>query len=319
MKLIDQTPLQDENGEIGIIQRIQGTLQFGFSWYPELEAQKFALALLERGLGKGYTVIRNQTLGASGITIPLAIVGPAGIYAAYVTHLRGTYQAKGDSWGTISGDSFKPATVNLLTRTERLARALQAFIERQGVKLPHPVQPVLLAANPGMHIQSLRSIVKVVMVDAIEPWAAKLGEAAPVFTIESAYELADRIVNPRPPKKADEPEADASAPVPGKESEAQTAQNEVAPELSRAGAIFRAADEAESFNPVDLEFAFEEDSGLEVPPELVETNPALPLPTKNGTKRYFGMSVRQLALLVGMFLVEICVLVSFAIILYLNF
>ena len=89
MKLIDQTPLQDEKGEIGILERVQGTLRYGFNWYPELEAQKFALSLLKRGLGKGYTVIRNTTLGASGITIPLAIVGPAGIYVAYVTHLRG--------------------------------------------------------------------------------------------------------------------------------------------------------------------------------------------------------------------------------------
>ena len=184
MKLIDQTPLQDEKGEVGIIQRVQGTLKYGLNWYPELEAQKLALGLLERGLGKGYTIIRNITLGASGIVIPLAIVGPAGIFVAYVTHMRGQYQAKGDSWGTLSGQSFKPASVNLLTRTERLARALQAFIERQGVKLPQPVEPILLTTDPGMHVQSLRPIVRVVMVDALERWATKLSGAAPVFTVE---------------------------------------------------------------------------------------------------------------------------------------
>jgi hypothetical protein len=317
MKLIDRTPLQDENGEIGIIQRIQGTLQFGLSWYPELEAQKFALALLERGLGKGYTVIRNHTLGASGITIPLAIVGPGGIFATYVTHLRGTYQAKGDSWGTVSGTSFKPTAINLLTRTERLARALQAFIERQGVKLPQPVESVLLTANPGMHVQSLRPLVRVVMVDALERWAASLSNAAPVFTVEAAYELADRIINPRPPKKEDEPEA--VVPSPKSESAAQAIQDKEEPELSRAGAIFRAADEAETFNSTDLGFAFDEDSGLEVPPELLETSPAVPISAKgDGKKRYLGMTVQQLALLIGMSLVEICVLVGFAIILYLN-
>lgn len=317
MKLIDHTPLQDDKGEIGIFQRMQGTLQFGLSWYPELEAQKFALALLERGLGKGYTVVRNQTLGASGIVIPLAIVGPAGIFAAYVTHLRGAYQAKGDSWGTISGTSFKPAAVNLLTRTERLARALQAFIERQGVKLPQPVEPILLTANPGMHVQSLRPIVRVVMVDGLERWAASLGNAAPVFTLETAYELADRIVNPRPPKKAGESEAVTPSPESG--SAAQAVQDQEEPELSRAGAIFRAADEAGSFNPADLGFAFEEDSGLEVPSELIETSPAVPIPAKgNLKKRYLGMTVPQLALLAGMFLVELCALVGFAIIFYLN-
>jgi hypothetical protein len=315
MKLIDRTPLQDENSNIGIIQRVHGTLKYGLSWYPELEAQKFALALLERGLAKGYTVIRNHTLGASGITVPLAIVGPGGIFAAYVTHLRGTYQAKGDSWGTVSGETFKPVPINLLTRTARLARALQAFIERQGVKLPQDVEPVLLTANPGMHVQSLRPIVRVVMVDALERWAVSLSNAAPVFTVEAAYELADRIINPRPPKKDDEPEAAA----PSQKPDAQVKQDDEEPELSRAGAIFHAADEAGEFDPSDLGFAFDEDSGIEVPPELIEPNPAVPLSEgTNAKKRYLGMSLPQLALLAGMALVEICVLVGFAIILYLN-
>lgn len=313
MKLIDQTPLQNENGEIGIIQRMQGTLKYGLSWYPELEAQKFALSLLERGLGKGYTIIRNTTLGASGIVIPLAIVGPAGIFAVYVTHLRGQYQAKGDSWGTLSGQSFKPASVNLLTRTERLGRALQAFIERQGVKLPQPVEAILMTANPGMHVQSLRPIVRVVMVDALERWAVSLSKSAPIFTVESAYELADRIVNPRPPKTSSEADTVPPDQEPGMHS------NQDEEELSRAGVIFRAADEAEAFDPADLGFAFEEDSAIEVPPDLIESSPAVPIPTQSGVKkRYLGMTVQQLSLLVGMFLVEICVLIAFAIILFQN-
>ena len=314
MKLIDQTPLQDDKGEIGIIQRVQGTLKYGLNWYPELEAQKYALALLERGLGKGYTIIRNVTLGASGIVIPLAIVGPAGIYVAYVTHLRGAYQAKGDSWGTMSGQSFKPAAVNLLTRTERFGRALQAFIERQGVKLPQPVEPILMTANPGMHVQSLRPIVRVVMVDALERWAVSLSNAAPLFTVESAYELADRIINPRPPKESNE--ADTVPPV--QESVEQSTQHE-GEEFSRAGAIFRAADEAEAFDPADLGFAFEEDSNVEIPRDLIESNPAVPVPAQSSAKkRYLGMTVQQLALLAGMFLVEICVLIGFGLIIFLN-
>lgn len=306
MKLIDQTPLQDENGEIGIVQRVQGTLKYGFDWYPELEAQKSVLAHLSRILGKGFTVIRNQTLGASGITIPLALVGPAGIYAVHVTHLRGTYQAKGDSWGQMFGLNFQPARVNLMTRTQLLARALQAFIERQGVKLPKPVEPVILAANPGLHIESLQPAVRIVLVDALERWAASLEGAAPVFTLETAYELADRIVNPRPPKK-DEPAEAAKASAISQEGPA------------RAGAIYRAADEARPFDPAELEFAFEEGEGLEVPPELVESNPAIPILSKAGAKkRILGMTPQQLALLGGMVLFEVCLLIGLALSIFLN-
>jgi len=303
MKLIDQTPLLDEKGEIGIMQRIQGTLKHGLDWYPELEAQKSVLAHLSRVLGKGYTVIRNQTLGASGITIPLTVVGPGGIYAAHVTHLRGTYQAKRDEWGQMFGANYKEASVNLLSRTQLLARALQAFIERQGVKLPKPVEPVILAANPGMHVESMQPIVRVVMVDALERWGAALDGAAPVFTVETAYELADRIVNPRPPKKDEEP---AATPAPVDEPEDEY-------ELSRAGAIFGADDEDESFNPADLGFAYEEDYGEEAPPDLMESSPDVTASSQAGKKkRILGMTTPQLGLLGGMLLVEICVLIGFA-------
>jgi hypothetical protein len=302
MKLIDQTPLQNELGEIGIIQRLQGTLKYGFEWYPELEAQKAVIAHLTRVLGKGYTAIRNQTLGASGIIIPLSLVGPAGIYAIHVTNLHGTYQAKGDSWGQVFGINFQPARVNLLTRTRLLSRALQAFIERQGVKLPKPVEPVILAANPGFQIESMQPIVRVVMVDALERWGASLETAAPVFTLETAYELADRIVNPRPAKKEQKLE---TAPT--------SAESEEQQELSHA------ADEAKPFDPAGLDFAFEEGEGPEVPPELVESSPAIPIPSKGDEKRrMLGMTMPQLALLGGMILVEICVLIGFAIVIFLN-
>jgi hypothetical protein len=309
MKLIDQTPLQDENGEIGLIQRAQGTLQYGFDWYAELEAQKSVIAHLERALGKGFTVIRNQTLGASGITVPLALVGQAGIYAAYVTNLRGTYQAREGSWGPIYGMNFKPARVNLLTHTNRLARALQAFIERQGVKLPKPVEPVILAANPAFHIESIQPIVRIVLLDALERWAVSLETAAPVFTLETAYELADRIINPRPAKKGEPVEMAVSAP---EKQEPETG-------TSRASAIFRAAEEARPFDPAELEFAFNENEGLEVPPELVESNPAIPLPSKAVAKRPFlGMTVPQLVLLGGMVLFEVCLLTALALSIFLN-
>jgi hypothetical protein len=309
MKLIDQTPLQDENGEIGIFQRVQGTLQYGFDWYPQLEAQKAVLAHLSRVLGKGFTVIRNQTLGASGITVPLALVGPAGIYAVHVTHLRGTYQAKGESWGQVFGINFKPARTNLMTHTQLLARALQAFIERQGVKLPKPVDPVILAANPDLHIESLQPAVRIILVDALERWGASLEGAAPVFTLETAHELADRIVNPRPPQKEEPAEPPQEA----------TDQSQEEGEFSRASAIFRAADEAKPFDPAELEFAFEEGENLEYPSELNESSLVVAQPSKAGAKkRFLGMTTSQLVLLGGMILFEVCLLVGLALSFFLN-
>ena len=82
MKVIDQTPLQSEDGEIGIVQRVQGTFKYGFDWYAEMEAQKVVLAHLSRILGKGYTVIRNPNvhLSTNGLVY---LCGPNGLSSLF--------------------------------------------------------------------------------------------------------------------------------------------------------------------------------------------------------------------------------------------
>ena len=319
MKLIDRTPLQDEKGEIGIIQRIQGTLKYGLNWYPELEAQKFVLGRLERGLVKGYVAIRNHTLGASGIVVPLVLVGPAGIFAIYVTHLRGQYQAKGNNWGTTSGKTFKPASINLLKRTEMLSRALQAFIERQEVSLPKAVEPVIMAANPGLYVDSARPLARVVMADAIERWAASLSKGAPVLTVETAYELADRIINPRVPKKEKPKQEEPEDELPSYLQPDENSYLQEDGEPSRASVIFAEAENAQPLDINDLGFAYEEDAELELPAQYVESDSEAPAPAQHSMqKRYFGMTVPQLAILGGLLLVWICVMIVFAIIISLN-
>src|SRR4030095_7628152 len=113
MKIIDKTPLLDEQGKLGLGQRIQGRLQFGVNWPRELEAQSAIIKYFDRQLEKGYTLIRNMALGQSGIIIPMILLGPPGIYVIEVTHLRGRYEARGDTWNVESGDRYTPAPVNL--------------------------------------------------------------------------------------------------------------------------------------------------------------------------------------------------------------
>jgi hypothetical protein len=189
MKIIDKTPLVDEKGSLGITQRIQGMLQFGFNWPRELEIQKAIVSYFDRQLEKGYTLIRNMPLGASGIVIPMIVVGPTGIFVIQVTYLKGRYEAKGDSWNMESGNQYKPAPVNLIKATMLMARALQAFIERQGVKVPTSIDAVLIAGEPGLHIDSVRPAIKV-MIDGIKSFVSGLATGRPVISAEAV--LTDR-------------------------------------------------------------------------------------------------------------------------------
>ena len=61
MKVYDKTPLQDQQGNINIIARIQGTLKYGMNWFSELEAQKSVIFQLDRLVDKGFVLIRNFT------------------------------------------------------------------------------------------------------------------------------------------------------------------------------------------------------------------------------------------------------------------
>ena len=125
MKIIDKTPFQNEKGEFGLVQRLQGMWEYGGSWYAELDAQRAVIAQLERVLEKGFTLIRNLRLQNSQIVEPLILVGPPGVFVMYVTPISGFFEAKGDQWNVIKNDRRVPAPVNMLQRVARLARALQ--------------------------------------------------------------------------------------------------------------------------------------------------------------------------------------------------
>ncbi len=304
MKIIDKTPFQTEKGEVSFLDRLQGTLKYGFSWYSELEAQKNIIIQLDRVLEKGFVLIRNLTLPGSDIVEPIILIGQGGVYVIYVTHLRGQYEAKGEQWNIDNNGRPQPASPNLMGLVSRLAKALGRYLQIQKIDLPVQVEPVLIAADPGMHIDSTRPAVRVVQSDAVKQFAASLLQTRPVFTTEYIYDLADRIVTPRPksePQPIASPAAPEAAPAP-------VANNPAA----RAHAIFNASEQAKPFNPSDLGFALEDEAAEKpqaVPQNLRESSPAQSLP-RTATKQR-GMSLMQWALLGFIVLVEFCVLAGF--------
>ncbi len=201
MKIIDQTPFYNEKGEISLVDRAKAILKFGKSWVAEMEAQKSVIPVLEKTLEKNYTLLRNVVLPDLDTSIPFILVGPTGIYVIYVTGLTGMFRAKGDQWGTITGSTFKDEKPNLLTRTERMARAVQVYLQRQGYIDLHGVEAVLLCADSGVHVDSLRPIVRIVMRDALERFAVSIMQARVVLSPEAVYNVVNRILNPPTPKE----------------------------------------------------------------------------------------------------------------------
>ncbi|HJS20493.1 MAG TPA: NERD domain-containing protein [Anaerolineales bacterium] len=303
MKIIDKTPLLNEKGELGFFQRIQGMMKFGYDWPSELQAQKAIITYFDRQLEKGYTLIRNYTLGKSGITVPIILLGPTGIHVIHVAYLKGRYEASGEAWNQAAGDGYKPASVNLVQQTMRMARAVKAFIERQGVKVPVEVEPVLIAGDPGLHIQTNRPAIRILMIDGVKSFVSNLVTAQPTLSAESVYEFTERLLNPRPPRKP-------SAGVPSAPEQPLSAEPPVE-EVSRARAIFDASEHLKPFDPADFDFAMleEEAAGFDLTPPVA--SPAGPVsPAKPPRKRVLGMTLVQLALLLVLVFVCVCVIVA---------
>ena len=305
MKIIEKTPLFNEKGELGVLQRFQGILKYGFDWPNELEAQKAIITFFDRQLEKGYTLIHNMTLGASGIVVPIILLGPAGIYVIHVTYLRGRYEARGNAWNEEAGDSYKPAEVNLIQHTSRMANAVKKFIERQGVKLPVPIEPVLISGNPGLHIEAVKPAIRVLMIDGIKSFVTGLSTATPVLRAEAVHEFTERIVNPRPPKKNAAPGIPAIS-----DEKTQPPQN-----VSRARAIFDAAEEVKPFDPTDFDFAMADEEAVPetMSPSFEESSPATPSPRPaSQTKRMLGMTRPQLMIIAALAVALLCLLAIFA-------
>lgn len=311
MKIIDKTPLVNEKGQLAPFQRLQGMLQYGFNWPYQLAAQQAIITYFDRQLEKGYTLIRNYTLGQSGIMVPIILIGSAGMYVIQIAYERGRYEVKGDTWNVASGEGYSPARTNLIRDTIRMANAVKAFIERQGVQLPVPVEPVLIAGDAGLHIESVRPAIKVLMIDGIRSYVSNLAAGRPMLSADVIYELTERIINPRPPRKS----APAVAvPKPPAAEYGQPPQQEA----SRARAIFDASEEAKPFLPGDFDFAMDEEAALEdAAPELpsMEASPAQALPSarpKPRARRILGMTLIQLVIVIALAFLLLCLVVGFA-------
>ena len=287
MRIIDKTPFLEEDGSISLMNRIQGTLQNGFSWYSNLQAQAQAVAFFEKQLDKNFTLIRNHTLGASKITIPFTLIGPPGVYVFMVTNLEGTYRAKGSNWGKIDGDKYKEASVNLLKRAVRFSKAVDLYLEKQGYGLPKPSTPILMALSPRIHIETIRPAVRIVMSDALDRFAVELRQSPPIMVVGDVHQISEALISPLRKKEAPAPSAAPATPdTQGTEQAVQA---------------YDPYGETANTTQNDLGFSFDDD---ETP--TTSTAPARPRPATKKPRRkapqkgLFGMTTKQLVILAVM-------------------
>lgn len=293
MQIIDLTPNRDENGKVSLLGIVQGTLKYGFSYPKMLAAQDAIQSQLKKRLGSTFYLLRNVILPRSDILVPFILVGPAGVYVIQPTYQTGIYQARGAEWGVLDKERFKPAAINLLKKTANLTRAVQVYLRRQGIDLD-AINGVLMAADPGLHIESTRPIVRVLMYDAIPGFARSLSQERGLLSSAEAKTIVRRLQKPR---GADEKEDESEALQP--EDFFTPSETPASDDLTQAFA----------FNPEDKDAPAEEDaSEPPIPPEIKpRPKPKSPPPAQLP----LGLTQQQWLLLIGMFVIEILIIFGF--------
>lgn len=205
MRIIERSEYRDQDGTISLENRIRGTLDYGFGWYGEMEAELTLTERLSPYLDDNYLLLRNAKLPGTDLRIPLTLLGPQGVRTILPSPKKGVFRAKGQDWYAFNTRSrrFKRTRPNPLSLATSYAQALHTYLQSQSVPLPE-VEPVLAFTNPRTHIDTAQPEVRIIQADAFERFANNLQKFQPIMDREDVDELTELIIHP--PMSEPEPE-----------------------------------------------------------------------------------------------------------------
>jgi len=155
-------------------------------------AEKAVIETLQRLLDNQYAVLRSVPLVDPEVPIPLVMVGPPGVYMIYPRSMKGVFRAREDSWEEMDDrtQKFKLVKPNLLQRSQLMAKAIDMYLASRNFEL-EPSEAVLVFTDPGIHVDTIRPIVRIVQADALDRFGAGLVQSPAYLDKETIQ----RIVN----------------------------------------------------------------------------------------------------------------------------
>jgi hypothetical protein len=287
MNRIECSPFRNEEGQIGLEQRLRGTLQNGLAWYGEMQAIDTAFHQLEKSLGDEHTALTSAPIPGTGIIVPLMLLSPQGVRTFLTTATQGVFRAKGDEWLKFGGGTarrFTEAKPNLQLKGFEMAQATLNYLRSVGFGLPE-VEAVLIFTNPRTHVETSNATTRIVLADAIERFASNILQFQAIMDREDIRDLVRAITTPEEFRAESEP-----APAP-----------EPQPATPRAS------------SPIDLPEPSRVDSEALIQGEAAALSPRQQRSLSGIRQKRFPFSRRQWILLGVMALLDILVIGIFAI------
>jgi hypothetical protein len=187
----DFSPIPYQGGKLSLSDRTQAIMKFGTNWPADMKSQDTLIRHLTKSLDNSFTILRNVWLPRAEVTVPLILIGPPGITVIYNSPAKGVFRTQGSSWAIMGGrGSFQPSKPNMIMRATLMAGAVQTYLHENSYN-DLSVDSVLTFTNPGTHVDAIRPDVRVVLIDALERFAAQLTGDPPILDQQRRFKLVE--------------------------------------------------------------------------------------------------------------------------------
>ena len=208
MRVIDRTPVPARGNYFNKLQnRLKQVMDFGFSWEADQKAQEIIITQLGKVLNNRFVLIRNVSFEGLDLPIPSILIGPPGLFVLYTSAQKGVFRAKNETWTVMNSRTrnYEPSKPNLINRTLLMSRAVEAHLERRGYNLSQ-IQGVIFFTNPGTHVDAIRPVIRIVLMDGLDHYIAGLAQSHTYLTGEEVQIIVDLLTQPA---QSTSPEVDA--------------------------------------------------------------------------------------------------------------
>jgi len=167
MKLIEPTQKPVEKDRMQkVADQIGQLFQFGKT---NENAEDAIVARFTRGLDNRFVMLHNLQLEEKGEIFPPILVGPSGLVVLNISPAEGFFRVKEESWWemNITSHQFGPARPNLIKQSKDYAQRLAGILDAHGKSHPE-ILPVLIFANPGVHVETSNPAIRIVLMDGVE-------------------------------------------------------------------------------------------------------------------------------------------------------
>lgn len=190
MKLIDNPTLKSKRRAFSL----DSLLRTDRIWAQDTQAQEAIISLMQKTLDSRYTLLRNVLLEGLEIPIPLVLVGPPGLRVLYVSGERGVFRARDEFWEKLDerSQNYRSFQPNLITRTELMGKAVDAYLATQVENLP-VAEPVLMFSDPGVHVEAIHPNVRVVLMDAMDRYFTALIQGRPFLSPQQVQMIVNML------------------------------------------------------------------------------------------------------------------------------